>query len=499
MRILAAAMIMGMLALAARTAQAALPPEAYEDLRQTAPLAFVGTVQNDPGGQASVRVDHVARGLLGIGQFVTVIYPVDRGGQGMPGAEVLYRPFVPGTRLRVFGQLGYDGRTVQIVAGGIDVMTPPPPARGGCASCTAGGGDSTAAPLFALLGLGLWALRRRQRGLALSTALVLVACSPAGPVVPPPLPTGTPTATGDDGKEVASDGKSSVTVLSRPDHPSVKPPPGHVPGPRTTAECRAAQTCATQGLCTASGTTCVAASYADCEQMRGCGLGKCAFAAGVCSVVATCKASDGCTREGSCVDKGDGCVADADGCSQSTRCSEEGRCSIDDGLCVAAADSDCKDAKACTHGGRCKADAGSCIVKSDQECKVAAVCKEEERCSARDGICVKSCAEDELCKKHGRCGERDSHPGSCVALSDADCDKAEVCADLGHCSLGLDARCEAGDDVECRLSRACKEDGRCTQKRGRCLPASDAECSAATIACKREGRCKHQAGRCVKG
>lgn len=496
MRIPAAALLLFMLVLA-RDAGAALPPEAYAELRQTAPLAFAGTVRNDPGGQAWVRVDHVARGTLGVGQFVTVVYPLDRGGYGTPGAEVYYRPFAPGTRLRVFGQLGYDGRSVQIVAGGIDVMTPPPPARGGCASCSAGGGESQSACLWALFGVGLLAWRRRG-GVALAV-LGVAACAPAGPVAPPPGPTGTPTATGEEAKEIASDGQSSVTVLARPDHPAVKPPPGHVPGPRTTAECRAAETCATQGLCTASGTTCVAASYADCEQMRGCAHGKCAFAAGVCSVVATCKASHGCALEGACIDKDDGCVADADGCRQAARCAKEGRCSIDDGLCVAAADTDCKDAEACTHGGRCKADAGSCVVASDLECKVAPVCKVEGRCSARDGICVKSCAEGELCKKHGRCGERASHPGSCVALSDADCDKAEVCADLGHCSLGLDARCEAGDDVECRLSRACKEDGRCTQQRGRCVPASDAECSAASIACKREGRCKHEAGRCVKG
>lgn len=495
-----AALVVAFVSLIAGSAWSALPPEAYEQLRNMAPLAFAGTVQQDSGGQALVRVDHVARGNLRAGQVVTVAYPV-AAGYAEPGPQVHYRPFVAGTRLRVFGQPGYDGRTVNIVHGGIDVMTPPSRPKGGCASCSvAETPKDSAGALWVLAMVGIVLLRRRRWGLAAWTAAALLACSPAPPPPPVPGPVGTvPGPAPDDGVEIATEGKSTVTVLNRPDHPSVKPPPGAKPVPRTTAECRMMQACATQGLCTASGAACVSASYEDCEQMRGCASGKCAFEAGTCKVVPDCKASHGCAQRGRCAEFSGKCVADEDGCKQSVGCKTEGRCTADNLNCVAAEDVDCTSSEACTLGGRCKADAGRCVAQSDKACKKAPACKEHGRCVARDGVCVKSCAEDELCTVHGRCGERPTHPGSCVALSDTDCDKSEMCKEMGYCSLGLNARCEAGDDVECRLSQTCKEHGRCTHQRGRCIPGSDAECKAASIACKREGRCKHDNGRCVKG
>ena len=44
-------------------------------IRSSAPLAFSGVVQNDAGGQAMVRVEHVARGALAIGQTCSSIVP----------------------------------------------------------------------------------------------------------------------------------------------------------------------------------------------------------------------------------------------------------------------------------------------------------------------------------------------------------------------------------------------------------------------------------------
>src|SRR5690606_33175795 len=118
---------------------------------------------------------------------------------------------------------------------------------------------------------------RTFAGIALYSALV--ACSSGPAPAPAPLP-GPPPPPLDDGVEIATEGNSTITVLNRPDHPSVKPPPGANPTPRTTAECRMEQTCATQGLCTSNGTTCVAESYEDCAQMRACATGKCLFVEG---------------------------------------------------------------------------------------------------------------------------------------------------------------------------------------------------------------------------
>ncbi len=504
-----AALVLGLsFALLVARADAALPPEAYAEARQSAAFAFMGTVLTDPGGRASVRVEHVARGALSPGQVVTVLYPPDTGALGPPGAQVAYRAFAPSTRVRVFAHPGYDATSVQIVDGGIDIVSSTPPSRGGCAACAVAGNERQRGGSVGWLVLGavggclLW--RRRGLGWAgLWAALLLAACT--APAATGPQPTPRPTATAPDGPEVTTDGKSTVTVLSRPDHPAVKPPPGAAGAAPTTADCRAREACPAEGRCTSNGTSCVAASYGDCAQMRSCASGRCAFeagvsgASGVCKVVASCQASQRCQSEGLCDEGKDRCVASPDGCSQSQRCHEEGRCAVDEGVCVAAADADCKSASLCAAEGRCKADAGRCVAPSDQHCKATAACKDEGRCLARDGVCVKSCQDSELCTRHGRCGERASQAGSCVATSDAACDASLLCKELGHCSLGLDGRCEAGDDVECRLSQTCKEDGRCTHKAGRCAPASNAECEASTIACHREGRCKHHDGRCVKG
>jgi len=135
MRLRAAGLLLVLISLIASSAFAALAPEEYDRARQMAPLAFTAVVQQDPGGMARVRVEHVARGMLQIGQIVAVVYPEDRG-PAPPGPQVFYRRFPAGSRLRVFGQGGAP--TIHIVHGGIDVLYAPAPQRGGCASCAIG-------------------------------------------------------------------------------------------------------------------------------------------------------------------------------------------------------------------------------------------------------------------------------------------------------------------------------------------------------------------------
>jgi hypothetical protein len=493
MRWLLAALV-ALLVTAPLSAHGALPPEAYEQLRQMAPVAFVGVVNGDVGGQASVRVEYVQRGPLVVGQVVTVVYPEDRGFPPI-GAEVYYRRFTPGTRVRVFA-IPVSAQAYRCVDGGIDAMAPAPrPAEpGGCASCNVGYAPATrssaswsSAAALGILLIMVWS--RRRRSVALGACLT--ACAPTPP--------GGPAGASSQEHEIASDGTSTVTVLSRPDASSSGTPLPAPTGPITDASCRASAACAERGACTATPSGCAAASYADCEQMSACAGGKCTFSGGACQAQTQCTGAHRCVTEGLCAEAGGACVASAEGCAASQLCVAEGRCSAADGLCVAASDSECKKSTACSEGGRCKADQGSCKVQNDGQCARTAACKEQGMCSARDGLCVKSCAESEACKRHGRCGERPSHAGSCVAVNDAHCEASEMCKAQGLCTMSLAARCEAGDDVECRLARACAEEGRCTAKQGKCVPASDAECANAALACKRDGRCKHDAGRCVKG
>ncbi len=328
------------------------------------------------------------------------------------------------------------------------------------------------------------------------TAWWLTGCD--NPPVASPGPRPAPPAPVDPGQEVVSEGSASVTVLSRPDHPLARPKE-KAPKQMTDALCRAEAACGKSGACTAAGQTCVAASYADCEQMPACALGKCVYEASTCRVVASCREAHGCKERGACGEVDGKCVpADAEGCAQSAKCKREGMCTFHDDICMAATAKDCRDAEVCLQGGQCIADGGLCKALEDAQCKRAPACKEGGKCLARDGVCVTSCADDTNCKRFGRCEEKKTAQGiSCVALSTAGCRAAEICADLGMCTAGLDGQCKAGDDVECRRARTCKEDGRCSAVNGRCQPKSDAECAQSSVACGREKRCRHRASRCV--
>jgi hypothetical protein len=337
---------------------------------------------------------------------------------------------------------------------------------------------------------------------SVAVLVIAAACGSTTPqqhAVPPTDRTATAPSV-DDGPEIASEGNSSVSVLSRPDHPLVRPKGEPTAKAVTDAQCRSFKGCGERGLCTAQGVNCVAASWGDCEQMTACALGKCVFDAGQCKAVSDCSASHGCKENGACGHAGDKCAAqDTDGCRQSTACARDGVCTLEGGLCIAKRPKDCRDSEVCKTGGQCVVDNGLCKALTDAHCARVPACKEHKKCLARDGVCVSSCAGDTNCQRFGRCGEKGIGNGvSCVALSDKDCEKSGVCAELGHCSAGLRGSCEAGDNVECLRSRSCKEDGRCRAVRGRCLPQSDAECRNSIVACGREGRCRHAEGRCVK-
>ena len=335
---------------------------------------------------------------------------------------------------------------------------------------------------------------------SLLVASLVMACSAAVPPTREAAPAASASVAPQEGDEVATDGNSSVTVLSRPDHPLAHKPAAAAAKPMTNSECRAQPACATTGLCTASGTSCVSASWEDCLQMKACARGRCLFEAGECRPVATCREAHGCKHLGLCGDEADRCVAvDEDGCRQSVACRDDGLCSLADGLCVAKAPKDCQGAAICKSGARCVPLDGLCRATDDGQCRRSPACKDEGRCLARDGECVKSCEESSLCRRFGRCKEKkEAGKLTCAAAADPLCEASSICAELGHCSAGLDGRCQAGDDVECLRSLACKEDGRCRAQRGRCLPSSDAECKQAVVACGREGRCRHEQGRCVK-
>lgn len=144
------------------TASATLSPQAYQVLRDRAPLAFDGIVLRDFGGRMDVRVEQVLRGPLQPGSVVAVAYPEDRGAPPPPGPAVYYRHFLQGDRLRIWGG---GAPVIQIVHGGIDLLHRPqaPPSKsGGCGACATGSRDASGRWALALAGALLtWLWRRR--------------------------------------------------------------------------------------------------------------------------------------------------------------------------------------------------------------------------------------------------------------------------------------------------------------------------------------------------
>lgn len=73
-------------------------------------------------------------------------------------------------------------------------------------------------------------------------------------------------------------------------------------------------------------------------------------------------------------------------CDSSDACRIQGRCSDDDGHCVAAVDQDCFASDFCRYG-KCRARAGRCIAASQQDCQRSWVCRQRGWCTLREGSC----------------------------------------------------------------------------------------------------------------
>jgi len=481
------AVAMGLLVVSlVSSAAATLPPEVYEQQRASAPVILEGVVQNDPGGRMLIRVQRVIRGPWRPGQVAAIRYPALVGPTPPPGSVMYYRPFAVGTRLRVFARP--TPADLQIVDAGIDVLQAPPPRRGGCASCAVADRDEEPwLPWLTMLGLvAVW---RRGRDYRL-TALLLAGCGPsvAAPqpsVAPPPPPPPVVTET---------DGKAQITVLSRPDHPAVRPHGDAPAAPKTDAECQAAPACTTAGQCSALGRRCVAKTDADCLRVPVCAAGRCQRRGDRCEPT-SCADGWACQATGACGDDGGRCVPkSAEGCRRSEACREQGRCQLNGDACLALSDEDCTASRACTEGGRCHADNGACVAMTLADCRAAPGCR-GAACRLRNGHCISECGTSTLCRSSGLCstdGDR------CVATRESDCVASESCHTHGRCSVGLRGTCVAADDVDCRRSQVCREEGRCSHDRGRCVPGSPAECRQALVACKVQGRCRYRSRRCVE-
>ena len=111
---------------------------------------------------------------------------------------------------------------------------------------------------------------------------------------------------------------------------------------------------------------------------------------------AGCKKGEGatCYKLSDCAD-GLACVGASgdlnrcEKCDGADPCTDEGKCSVKEGACVAASDDDCKKGDICTSKGACTAKDGACVVGGDADCKQSEACKKEGFCKAKGNNCIR--------------------------------------------------------------------------------------------------------------
>lgn len=148
------------------------------------------------------------------------------------------------------------------------------------------------------------------------------------------------------------------------------------------------------------------------------------------SFAAACAGYGECTwKDGKCA------VGGADDCKASKGCSENAKCSFDEGTkkCKIGGDADCKQSEFCTKLKRCKHDAKTdkCVPGSTEECKAQTDCKAAAVCTydEKSGGCIitaEDCKASAMCEQFGLCA-LDEKAKKCAPGSEEDCKKGPDC------------------------------------------------------------------------
>lgn len=140
-------------------------------------------------------------------------------------------------------------------------------------------------------------------------------------------------------------------------------------------------------------------------------------------------------------------------CGDSTGCFEEGRCSSNDGNCIARRVIDCLFSTACRDRGLCRPEAGRCVAGGKRLFERVTPSAEEHaqrpgRAPQNAPVCshasnILECRHSHECAREGRChfnGHR------CVAATDGGCRQSAGCRDERKCHFDPDATaCVARD------------------------------------------------------
>ncbi len=248
---------------------------------------------------------------------------------------------------------------------------------------------------------------------------------------------------------------------------------------------RKADPCSAEGLCKARQGYCSAASNEDCQRSAACrNLGRCTAKAGQCWVGASDEST--CKKE--------------HGSDKRQPCSFDGRCHLEDGVCVAGSHTDCLQSIACSSAGECFARARTCVANSVEHCRKSLGCGHAGYCTPVVGLCVVTSVDDcrrgFLCLRQGYCTpER----GRCSIGSDNDCHQSTGCREDGSCAkISSPHVCAASSAVECQRSLNCRLRGRCHLNETGCVAKSTADCEASEH-CSSRGYCTYRDRDCWVG
>jgi hypothetical protein len=163
---------------------------------------------------------------------------------------------------------------------------------------------------------------------------------------------------------------------------------------------------------------------------------------------ATCKLGGLCAYD----DKSGACRARSDDdCKRSDSCVSSGLCHFEAGRCGGTSDADCRGSEQCAAAGRCsftgKGNA-PCEAREPEDCHASTACVRKGACTPVDGRCrvtgKADCERSDGCRLHGHCSPKELTGGGqkrslCVAASNDDCAKSQVCKESGMCTAAADA------------------------------------------------------------
>ena len=265
-------------------------------------------------------------------------------------------------------------------------------------------------------------------------------------------------------------------------------------------DCQKSKLCREKGACDVFADPetglmdCTVGSADDCKKTPDCKVaGRCTFIknqyGGSCRATSDsdCKNARMCKEKGLCkLTKSGFCVpGSSEDCAKTEACQSEMRCTFINGMCSVGSSDSCKTSKLCQKEGKCKRIKNKCYTPLSSGPVTCYYCAPGK---------VEDCKQSALCIQKGLCGFAPVEDGgTCIHSSNDDCKKSDACQSDGLCHLVKDEVCGARSKADCKV--LCKQKGLCSFKDGYCVATSDQDCKKSEV-CRVSGGCFLQKEEC---